>query len=119
MLAAEMIFATLRNYFRDHVYPSVMAEGAAPPVAVFQKVSGVPVNTLDDGFQCVKQVRIQVDVYAATAEEAQERASGVIGLLTQQQHLVCLFLNGRGPELAQETRLYRESIDFSIWEITQ
>lgn len=119
MLAAEMVFATLRSYFRDHVYPSVMAEDTELPAAVFQKVSGVAVNALDDGFQGVMQVRMQVDVYATTPEETSERASGVINLLTQQRHLDCLFLAGRGPELVQEARLYRESLDFSIWEITQ
>lgn len=117
MLAAEMVFETLRSYFRDRVHPAVMAEGAEPPAAVFQEVSSVPVNTLDEGYQGVIQVRMQVDVYAGTPEEVRQLASGATELLTQQQYLVCLF-QGRRTFFEQETRLYRESLDFSIWEIT-
>lgn len=116
MLAAEMVFATLRSYFRDRVYPLVLAEGVEPPAAVFQEVSSAPVNTLDDGFGGISQVRMQVDVYAATPEQARVQASAVISLLTQQQDLVCLF-QGRRSLFEQEARIYRESLDFSIWEI--
>lgn len=85
-------------------------QNVAPPYAVWQRVTGLPLNTLD-GRPVLESQRLQFDCYASTAAAADAVARAVIGALELSGHRVA----DNGQTRDAETRLYRNSFDFEFF----
>lgn len=118
MQAGELIKQQLDSLFSNEVYADVIPErSTADVVCVYQYISSNAVNTLDTGYIKQDACRIQIDVYAKTMAAAMAKVAAVITAITGQTTLPALFLGKRTlPE--PETRKFRVSLDFSIWEQT-
>lgn len=118
MQAGELIKQQLDSLFSNHVYADAIPEYCqADVVCVYQYISSNAVNTLDTGYIKQDACRLQIDVYAKTMATAMTTVAAVIAAITVQTTLPALFLGKRSiPE--PETRKFRVSLDFSIWEQT-
>lgn len=117
MRAGELVYQTLKSLFAGRVYPDFLPEGLTPrPAAVFQYVSGNPVNTLDGSFSGTQAVRIQVDVLHTKYESALSLAAQVVAALTAPGLSLTATYQGQRNLTEPETRQARVSIDFLIWE---
>lgn len=79
--------------------------------ATWQTAVGLPQNTLS-GRPSMDQYRIQIDVWAPKASDADSAADVLRDALEPHGYQVSTNPEGRDPE----TRLYRVSFDFEFWQ---
>lgn len=84
MTTGELIVARLRASTAvtaivvNRIFPAVAPQGAAAPRIVYTVVSDVPQNTLDGSAETrLRQIRLQVDCYAAKYVDAENLADAV------------------------------------------
>ena len=106
------------------VYPGVRPQGASLPAVIFNRISGQPGYTMD-GPDGSSESRVQVDAYAgsygatkALARAARLALSGLSGV----HHGVTfqgVFMEGArdGFEGESPERIFRVSMDFTVWAI--
>lgn len=99
------------------VFPLVMPQGQASfPCAVYSVVSAEPLNDLS-GLAGATRYRVQLDVYGKVWLDTHELAGAIQQALDMQDELQCVAL-GRQDFHEDDTRLFRASLEFSIWEIS-
>lgn len=104
--------ATVTGLVGDRVYPSGDApETVASPYVVWSVVASVP-EPLLDGAPPTDQYRVQVDCWATARAAAHATATAVRDALEQAGYLLGVNLDERDPD----TKEYRLSMDFSIWQ---
>ncbi|WP_421793866.1 tail completion protein gp17 [Hydrocarboniphaga effusa] len=88
-------------------------EGSNPDqvYATWQLISGLPQNQLK-GPATLDWFRMQIDVWAANANDADAAASALRTALEPKGYIVSINADGRDPA----TRAYRISFDFEFWQ---
>jgi hypothetical protein len=86
-------------------------EGPHPAYATWQTIDAQPENYLS-GRPDADRHRLQIDVWASLAADAEAAADALRNALELKGHQVSINLDGRDPE----TRLYRISFDFEFWQ---
>lgn len=118
MSLAPPIFAlldadsTVQSVLAGRIYPSGDApQGTPAPYATWSVVSSVPQSLLAEA-PPADQYRVQVDCWGATRASAHAAATAVRDALEPHGYLLNINLDERDPD----TREYRLSMDFSIWQ---
>lgn len=101
--------------FGTRVYPNVAPDTPVAPYAVYFRVSGTEVSTLDSngGAGNANHTRLQLDVWAKTYAEAQSSAAAVKTALKDWavENNVLLEQDMYEPD----TKLHRVMLDISTW----
>ena len=97
------------------VYPWIVGQDVPLPRIVYTRVSTAPVTSLS-GSSGLDNVRMQVDCYAATMPGALRLASQVRTLLEGGGAGFTALLAGQFDAYEPETKVFRQSLDFSCWE---
>lgn len=116
MTIETSIYLTLNSIDPDGgVWPVARTDGQiTTPFIVYSRVSSVPTSTLDGDAPALTRVRVQVDCYGATYEEAKALADSVRAAM-----LAAPFKNLPDSELDlfdSDAKLYRVTMDFFCWQ---
>lgn len=116
MRASVMIFQTLSPLLSARVFPAPRAETAdqTVPYATYQKITSNSENTLD-AWTGHDYVRVQVDVWHNTLNEAEILGNQVKSAITNQT-LCAAELADTRDTYDETTKLHGQSIDFMIWQ---
>lgn len=99
----------------SRIYPLVLPQSPTLPALTFQRISNARVNSFDAGGG-IDNPRIQVDCWATTRKAARELAKEVKRVVENSGALnAWLISDAEFYEDEVEPRLYRVSMDFSIW----
>lgn len=97
------------------IFPTVLPQKPTLPAATYQRIAGAPVNSFD-GLNPLDNGLYQVDVYAATKQASREAADAIRDAIDDAAGLGAVLLDVRSAyEADTEPRLYRVSMDFSLW----
>lgn len=116
-------FAGLSALVADRIYPLALPQEPTPPAVVFLKVSG-PRDLTQSGASGLVNPRFQVDAWAATYSSAKAVAEQVrlalIGFSGTMGGASGVYVSGVNLDnerdlYEDETRLYRVSLDFTLW----
>ena len=107
------IFTLLKTLVGNRCYPLVMPQNPTLPAIVYQRIASAPSNTLATP-PTIDQVRLQIDSYAATYSEAKSTALSVRNAMESATFKATLQSDDDSYE--PETRLYRVSMDFYVYE---
>jgi hypothetical protein len=99
----------------DRIYAHVLPDGASMPAVTYGRVSTVAANHLG-GHGGLDLVRVQIDCWAETYDEAKSVASGV-RVLVQAAPLNGLLAN-EFEDYEPDTERYRVSSDYTVWQRT-
>ena len=107
----------------DRIYPNTAPEqviGSKQAYAVYDRISTVPLSLTHNGTSTLRQVRMQIDVYAASHDLARNAANAVIAALDVQQWVqdvttvqLCLLDNDQSNYLP-DAKLHRAALDFIL-----
>lgn len=116
--ANTAVYNALKPLVNSRVWPLVRSESIKDtPYIVYTPVSGQRLNTMQ-GYAGHNDVRMQIDIYTTEPTEGMTLAESVINTLDALD-TVSAAIDSDRYEYEQETRLYRTSLDFMIWEQTQ
>lgn len=111
-----IVRAALDPLVDERVYPAVAPQGCPTPYIAYQRVGGEDSSTLD-GLSLVRNARVQVAVWSASAETSTL-------LMDQAMAALCGdVINGTpiGEPVdvyEEDTKLYGSRLDISIWYST-
>jgi hypothetical protein len=115
-MSIQADFVTLAGpILAGRMYPSVAPDSPVTPYAVYFRVSGTEVSTLDTngGAGNANHTRLQLDVWAKTYAEAQSIAAAVKTALKDWTVENNVLLEQDMYE--SETKLHRVMLDISTW----
>jgi len=98
----------------DRIYAHILPDGTAFPAISFQRVSTAAVNNLA-GHALRDLVRIQVDVWARTYDEAKTVAAEVRQRMQEAAGFKGLMAN-EWDDFEPDTELFRVSGDYMVWQ---
>ena len=104
----EFVCSSLRTVIAQ-VHPLVLPQESAYPAITYQNITDVPHNHLK-GSSSTVNARVQVDIWAKSYKEAKDLYQSVKSAMSGSLVL------GTNEFYEKETRLYRVSIDFSVWQ---
>jgi hypothetical protein len=115
MMVESLILSALKGNTAagNNVFALVLPSGTVRPAITYQRISTEPVNSIV-GSSGLDRVRMQIDCWAGTFQAAVEIAEAVRTLMAAAgfQGL----LDNQSSEFEEETRLYRVSSDFFVWQ---
>lgn len=95
------------------IYPTIAPETVTPSFIVYTRVTTNPVNSLV-GTNALKNPLFQIDVYSRTHQQARS-----LGILIREAILAATPFSAvwrdTRDDYEPDTKLYRVSLDFSIW----
>lgn len=114
MTIEETLFSTLSPLCSGRAYPDIAAQSVRDPHIVYSLVFEGSEDHLQ-GDPGLRHFRFQFDCWANSKSGAlslMESAKAAIRAST----LSTIFLGRNPSDYDSETKLYRESLDFSIWQ---
>jgi hypothetical protein len=99
----------------DRVYPVAAPDSPVAPYATYQRVSAVPQNVMagNGGANPLINTRLQIDVYATTYGEAQDKAQAIRDALRGWG--IQNVTNSEQDLYEDDVKLHRVMIDISTW----
>ena len=97
----------------NNVFAVVLPNSATRPAITYQRIASVPVNSLA-GSSGLDRVRMQIDCWAGTYQAAAELAEAVRTLMAAAGFGG--LLDTDRSEFEVETKLYRFSSDYFVWQ---
>jgi hypothetical protein len=97
-------------------YPKIEPQDGNPYI-IYSPISTNPLVVID-GWAGHKQIRMQIDVYADTLTEAEEISNDLIPILEALTTISVEVVDGGTGSFEQDTRLFRQTTEFLIWEQT-
>lgn len=94
----------------DNIYMTVAPQGAEPPFIVWNVVSNAPYTSLGCPADS-DQERIQLDSYSRDPSQSRQLAALVSQRIQKHGNII----SGAVPSYEQDTKLYRYSLDCSIF----
>lgn len=116
MVEAEIVLALTQGsptFVGDRIYAHVLPDGAAMPAVTFGRASTVAMNALD-GWGGRDLVRIQVDSWATTYDDAMNVAAEVRQRM-QDAGFKGLLAN-EWDDFEADTERFRVSADYMVWQ---
>ncbi len=104
----QFVYDSLKSV-TARAYPLILPEKGSYPAITYQNITDIPHNHLKGGSSAVN-ARIQVDIWANSYKETKDLYQSVKSALSDSLVL------GTNEFYEKETKLYRLSIDFSVWE---
>lgn len=97
----------------DRFFAVRAPDGVLKPYVTFFEVSSAPVTSLG-GDSGLDNVRLQVDVWADTYEEAREVSKGIRALISGASFKPTT--QDKREDYESDTKLYRVSTDYACWD---
>ena len=107
------IYSTIKTLASGRVYPIVLPDIAILPAIVYQRVSSIPITSLD-GDTGLDSVRIQISVWAATYKEAKDLSATVRATLNASA--LKLVTENDTDDYESETKRFRVLTDYVVWQ---
>ncbi len=118
MLANQAILEALKPLVSNHVWPFVRPSGQEfLPYIIYTPISTNPLVAIG-GWAGHKQIRMQIDVYSYTLSEAESLSNQLIPIIEALTTISAEVIDGGTGTYEQETRLFRQTTEFLIWEQT-
>jgi hypothetical protein len=115
MTMEAQIFEALRALVSDRVIPDFADEGETLPFITYQAVGGAPVNYIEGAIPNRENTRLQVNVWAATRDDASALGKQVEDALRLTAALQTEVITGRIATYDEDTKYRGTMQDFSIW----
>lgn len=116
--ANQAVLEALKPLVKSCVWPMVRPSGqTGTPYIVYTPISTNPLVVIG-GWAGHKQIRMQIDVYADTLTEAEELSNDLILVLEALTTISAEVIDGGTGSFEQDTRLFRQTTEFNIWEQT-
>lgn len=109
----NLIYNAIKNLANGNVYPIVLPDTSSLPAIVYQRISSLPVNSLD-GDSDLDSVRIQISVWANTYNEVKELSSVV--RITLNDSVLKLVTENDTDDYEPETKRFRVLTDYVVWQ---
>lgn len=112
-----MADAAINTVTGDRIWPLVRDEGSDLPAITHQVVTPMPATDLDGDDTTLFNYRVQVDIWAHSYDAVRTLAELVrTRMKTPATTFSSLSLSGGGgDDYEPETKIYRVSMDFSMW----
>lgn len=107
------IYSAIKSLAGGRVYPIVLPDTATLPAIVYQRISSVPVTSLD-GDSGLDSVRIQISTWSATYKEAKELSQSVRNALNASA--LKIVTENDGDDYEPETKRFRVLADYVVWQ---
>lgn len=117
MIVAAQLYPILSPLVGGAMYPMVAPERvkAKPPYITWQVISTQPENTID-GVTGHEWVRVQIDIYDTYYERCVQLSHDVVGLINS--NIPSSLYGGTQQLYENEAKLFRQSIDYEMWQTT-
>lgn len=107
------IYAAIKSLANGRVYPVVLPDISSLPAIVYQRISTVPITSLD-GDSGLESVRIQVSVWANTYKEAKDLSATVRSTLNATT--LKIVSDGDSDDYEPDTKRFRVLADYLVWQ---
>ncbi len=104
---------TVTSSVSTRIYPLIVPQESAFPVITYTRISGGKQNDLF-GYSNLENPRIQIDCWAKTYKEVKTIANNVHDVMYAVTTFYAIQISDMDL-YDHEVELYRESMDFSIW----
>ena len=108
------IFEELKDLVASRCYPLMMPQNPTLPALVYSRQASKPEYRLEGG-SSLSQVRVEIDCYAKSYEEAKSLASQVRSAMELAAFKGTMIFDTDFYE--PDVKLYRVVLDFYVWEI--
>lgn len=96
-------------------YPSVLPQAPVLPAAVWTRIAGAPVQSFD-GLDTLDNAMVQIDCWAETLDAARDLAGAMRAAIDAASGLGAHFQRF-WTDFEDKPRLYRVSMDVSLWVV--
>ena len=107
------IYTAIKSLAGGRVYPIVIPDTASLPAIVYQRISSVPVNSLD-GDTGLDSVRIQISAWALTYKEAKNLSDTI--RTTLNASALKIITENDTDDYEPETKRFRTLTDYVVWQ---
>jgi hypothetical protein len=107
------IYTAIKTLASGRVYPIVLPDTATLPAIIYQRISSVPVTSLD-GDTGLDSVRIQISVWSTTYKEAKELSETVRATLNASA--LKIVTENDTDDYEPETKRFRVLTDYVVWQ---
>jgi hypothetical protein len=108
------IFDALKDLVANRCYPLMMPQNPTLPAIVYSRQASTPQYRLEGG-SSLSQIRMEIDCYANTYEDAKSLASEVRSAMELAAFKGTMIFDADFYE--PDVKLYRVVLDFYVWEI--
>ncbi len=116
MTANVAVLEALKPFVNNAVWPFVRPSDADDlPYIVYSPISNNPLTTLE-GWTGDSQIRMQIDVYADELSQADALSKQLIPVIENLESISATVQDGGTSGYETETRLFRCTVEFLIWE---
>lgn len=96
------------------VFALVIPQGTKLPCITFQRIGGMPANTLS-GHSGLEEIDLQIDVWARDYDEAKAIAKAVRAAMSPSGPQFCAHLIEDQDLYEDGTNYFRVSMEFKVW----
>jgi hypothetical protein len=96
------------------IYPEHRTQADALPAVVFNRMSGLRVNSLN-GYSNLENANVEVTVYAKTIDKRVSIGDAVIGAMSSASGLSVLLNDSPSDFYDDEVQVYERNFTFSVW----
>jgi len=104
---------TVTSSISTRIYPLIVPQQSALPAITYARISGGQENNLS-GYSSIENPRIQIDCWAETYKEIKTIAENVHTVLNTTTTFSAILISDM-DFYEDDVELYRESMDFKIW----
>jgi len=108
------IFDALKDLVADRCYPLMMPQNPVLPAIVYSRQASDPQYRLEGG-SSLSQVRVEIDCYAKTYDEAKSLSAEVRSAMEAASYKGTMIFDADFYE--PDVKLYRVILDFYVWEV--
>ena len=98
----------------NKVFALVIPQGTKLPCITFQRIGGMPANTLS-GHSGLEEIDLQIDVWARDYDEAKAIAKAVRAAMSPSGPQFCAHLIEDQDLYEDGTNYFRVSMEFKVW----
>ena len=107
------IYGIIKTLAGGRVYPIVLPDSVSLPAIVYQRISSVPITSLD-GDSGLDSVRIQISVWGNTYKEVKDLSVTVRATLNSSA--LKITTENDTDDYEPETKRFRVLTDFVVWQ---
>ena len=114
LLAALEAGEDLASLVGEKIFALLIPEGTLLPCVTFQRISGIPANTLD-GHSGLERISVQIDAWGRNYAEAKSVAKAVRAAMPAKGAVFGAHLLKDADYYENGTNYYRISMEYACW----
>lgn len=99
----------------ERIHPLKRPQGESKPAITYQRISGVPQQSLDGFTSGLTAIRVQVDCWGATHDDVSRLAAAVQARMLTAAATFRAVMALDQDFYEDDTRTFRRSMDFNCW----